>query len=652
MRKLLSLVVVTTAPLFLLAQKNKDKNPNLPPFGTVTKADLEMKQCDFDEKAEAMILIEEGALDFIVGKGIELKKRVRIKIFNNKGAEWANIHLSYLSERNAQDITNLEAQTYNLDANGNIVVSKVDKKLVYEKKLSKRYTEKAFTFPDVKPGSIIEYKYKHDGIGLIDWYFQRGIPVKYSHFVMDFPTELEVANTPFCSRQFEWDKKESSNRVTHTYSMSNVPAFRDEPFIINEDYYRDRIETKVIAVNLNGRRENMMMNWIQVIKILMEDEDFGVQLKKNIPRTADLDAKLKGISSSYEKMKVIYKYVQDNMQWNEYLGIWALDGVKNAWKDKKGTVGEINLILVNFLKDAGLNAHPVLVSTHDNGIINTVDAGTYLYPAFYRFDKVMAYITIDGKAYVLDATQKNVPVHLIPSDVLLTQGLVIEKIETFDWGWKTLWNENSVSKNLLMINGTIDESGKMTGVASLNSYDYARISRMNTAKKGKDKYIENFITASNPSMTVSDVKFENIEADSLPLVQTIQFTQQLNSTGDYNYFSANVLTGLENNPFVSDNRFSDVFFGYNQSYTILGNYNLPDGFEYDQLPKNIKMIMPDTSIVVSRISAVTENTLQTRIQIDFKKPVYAADQYPDLQEFYQRMFDILNEQFVYRKKKK
>lgn len=652
MRKLLFFVLVTTAPLFLPAQKKKEKNPNLPPFGIVTKEDLEMKQCDFDEKAEAMILIEEGALDFIVGKGIELKKRVRIKIFNNKGAEWANIHLSYLSERNAQDITNLEAQTYNLDLSGNIVVSKVDKKLVYEKKLSKRYTEKAFTFPDVKPGSIIEYKYKHDGIGLIDWYFQRGIPVKYSHFVMDFPVELEVANTPYCSRQFTSEKKETSNRVAHAYSMSNVPAFKDEPFIINEDYYRDRIETKIISVSMNGKRQNMMMNWIQVIKILMEDEDFGVQLKKNIPRTADLDAKLKGIASSYEKMKVIYKYVQDNMQWNEYLGIWALDGVRNAWKDKKGTVGEINLILVNFLKDAGLNAHPVLVSTHDNGIINTIDPGTYLYPAFYRFDKVMAYITIDGRAYVLDATQKNVPVHLIPSDVLLTQGLVIEKVETFEWGWKTLWNENSASKNLLIINATIDENGKMTGVASLNSYDYARLPRVATAKKGKDKYIENFITASNPTLTVSDVKFENLESDSLPLVQKVEFSQQLNSTGEYNYFSANVFTGLENNPFLSDDRFSDVFFGYNQTYTIIANYTIPEEFEFDQLPKNIKMIMPDTSIVASRISGISENTLQTKIQIDFKKPVYRADQYPDLQEFYQRMFDILNEQFVYRKKKK
>lgn len=638
--------------LCVIAQKNKNKDPNLPAFGTVDKSELEMKQCDFDEKAEAMVLIDDGILEY-GGTDLDFKRRVRIKIFNNKGLDWANVHLQYRSERNEQTISGIEAQTYNLDANGNVVVTKVDKKLVYEKKINKKYSEKVFTFPDVKPGSIIEYKFKHTGVGLLDWYFQRSIPVRYSHFVTDFPTELDVRVTPFCSHQYESDRKETSTSIVRTYTMSKVPAFRDEPFIVNEDYYRDRLETKLVAYTINGVKRSRMATWIEVIKFLMEDEDFGVQLKKNIPRTADLDEKLKTITSPYLKMKTIYKYVQDNMQWNEYTGIWALDGVKSAWKDKKGTVGEINLILVNLLKDADLDAHPVLVSTHDNGIVNTVDAGTYESPGFLQFDKVMAYVKIDNKTYVLDATEKDMPAHLIPPDVLATQGLVIEKIDTWEWGWKTLWNDGLSAKNTIAVTATIDETGKMKGTATIGSYDYAKQRRAALVKKGKDKYIENFITASNPLISADKVDFQNAEADSLPLVQTIDFTQQLAATGDYNYFSANILTGLEKNPFVADQRFSDVFFGYNQSYVIVGNFQIPDGYEFSELPKNIKMIMPDTSIAISRISQVNGgNNLQFRITLDFKKPVYPADQYEQLHEFYQRLFDMLNEQYVFGKKKK
>ncbi|MGZ5222198.1 MAG: hypothetical protein ACXWC7_19080, partial [Chitinophagaceae bacterium] len=434
--------------------------------------------------------------------------------------------------------------------------------------------------------------------------------------------------------------------------MNKVEAFRNEPYIINEDFYRDRLETKITAYNIDGRRANRVANWLQVIKFLMEDEDFGVQLKKSIPRTADLDELLKNIKLPYDKMKTIYKYVQKNMEWNDYKGIWALEGVKSAWKDKKGTVGEINLILVNLLKDAGLGAHPVLVSTHENGVVNTLDAGTYDYPGFYQFDKVMAYVEVDEKVYVLDATQKNMPVHLIPDDILLTQGLVIEKLETFEWGWKSLWNDNLTSKNIMMINGEIDEAGKMKGEASISSFDYARLARLGIAKKGKDKFIEKYITEVNPAMVVEDVSFENLDSDSLPLIQKVKFNQPLNAAGEYQYFSTNILTGLEKNPFIADNRFSDVFFGYNQSFAIYGNFNLPEGYEFDALPKNIKMIMPDTSITISRMSQVAGNVLQTRVQLDFKKPYYPATQYAELQDFYHRLFDILNEQFVVRKKKK
>lgn len=650
MKKQAILVSFLFLTISLVAQKtkNKGKENDIPAFGIVNKADLEMKECDFDDKAEAVVLLDEGQLDFTLGVGLELKRRVRIKILTDKGLDWANVHLSYRSEKNVQDITSLEAQTYNLDNNGNIIITKVEKKLVYEKKLNKKYTEKVFTFPEAKVGSVIEYKFKHTGIGLIDWYFQRSIPVKYSRFTMDFPNEIEVRTVPFCSRKYEQKNETKSTRTVQIYTMINEPSFRDEPFIINEDYYRDRLETKVVAFSINGLRQNRSLNWVKVIRFLMEDEDFGIQIKKNIPRTAELDALLKNITDPYQRMKTVYKYVQGNMAWNEYMGIWALDGVKSAWKDKKGTAGEINLILVNLLKDADLTTHPVLVSTHDNGIVNSSDAGTYENPGFLQFNKVMAYVEIDDKVYVLDAAQKETPVHMIPEEVLMTEGLVIEKIETFDWGWRTLWNKNLLSRNIIQLTGSIDKEGKLEGEATITSFDYARLARLSIARKGKDEYSKKFLTA--PGINIDDVSFENLDSDSLPLVQKIKFNQTLDASGDYRHFTTNMLSGLERNPFVADNRFSDVFFGSNQHHLILGTFKVPEGYEPEALPKNIKMIMPDTSIIISRISQFSDNTISTRVQLEFKKSVFPAEEYPELQEFYKQLYGLLNEQYVIRKK--
>ena len=146
---------------------------------------------------------------------------------------------------------------------------------MYNKKLSKRTSEDAFTFPEVKPGSIIEYKYVLDAgsLNLPDWYFQRSIPVKYSQFTLNFPPELEVLAQPYCSLDYGRKESQKGNRDIKVFTMQNVPALRDEAFISCEDDYLQKIRTSIAAVNTPLRRISLIRYWPSVIKDLMEDED-------------------------------------------------------------------------------------------------------------------------------------------------------------------------------------------------------------------------------------------------------------------------------------------------------------------------------------------------------------------------------------------
>ncbi|HYJ38244.1 MAG TPA: DUF3857 domain-containing protein, partial [Chitinophagaceae bacterium] len=447
--KSLPLLILLAIGVNVLAQQKP-----IPAFGKVEKADLELKECDFDKQAEALVLFDvcEVYCSFnanSIGEPVntQVERHVRIKILSDKGLDQADIHIPYYSYRGLERLKNLSAQTYNLDPAGNVVTSKVEKKLVYNKKLNGRFSEDAFTFPEVKAGSIIEYKYVLDAntLNLPDWLFQKSIPVKLSQFTLNFPPEFEVLAQPYCSLDYSKKEMQKGNRDIKVFSMEKVPALRDEAYISCEDDYLQKIKTSISAYNSPLRRISLIQFWPSVIKDLMEYEDFGLQLKRDIPRTADLDEQLKSITDSYQKMKVIHSYVRKNMEWNGYSGIWAAEGVKSAWKDKKGTTGEINLILVNLLKNAGLNAHPVLVSTRENGMVQTGLADVD------QFDKVMAYVTIGEKFYVLDATDKYTPPHLIPLDVMTNEGLVIEKIDTGEWGWKTLWDESKSSRNIIIL---------------------------------------------------------------------------------------------------------------------------------------------------------------------------------------------------------
>lgn len=626
--------------LSLFAQKDKD----IPAFGKVDKAELEMTSCDFDKNAEAVALIDVGELASIDFSPLQFEHRVRIKILNNKGLDHANIHLRYIGYHNDEKITGLSAQTYNLDANGNVVVTKVDKKQIFDKRIDKYYSEVVFSFPEVKAGSIIEYKYTHYNVSLLDWYFQRSIPVVYSRFVMDYPSEIEISSTPYVSLPLEKNMEDKGTRTVQRFVMHNIPALRDEPYISCDDDYRERVLTRVISVNVNGIRKSFTYNWPAVVKDLMEDEDFGVQLKKNIPRTSDLDEALKNINDPYQKMKTIFEYVRKNMEWNGQHGIYAYDGVKSAWKEKKGSNAEINLILVNLLKDAGLDASPLLVSTRENGQVNT------LIPNIGDFNAVVAYVKIGDDFYVLDATDKYTPPRLIPENLMYSEGLAIEKYDTYEWGWRTIWNPKEQYKSVSVFTMNIDDEGKLKGSGRVSSYDYARLKRYPTLKLGKDKFEKAYFSDPNPDYSIDSFHLANEDNDSLPLVQDLQFHRDLPGTGDYRYFTLNMFTGMEKNPFLADHRFSDIFFGYDQDHEIMALVNIPDGYSFEALPHSIRMMMPDSSIQITRRVASNEHQLSVRISLEFKQPFFYQRDYAYFKEFYKKLFDLLSEQYVIKKK--
>ena len=108
--------------------------------------------------------------------------------------------------------------------------------------------------------------------------------------------------------------------------------------------------------------------------------------------------------------------------------------------------------------------------------------------------------------------------------------------------------------------------------------------------------------------------------------------------------------GFGANPFISEKRIADVFFGTNQMHQIITSVKIPDGYVFEELPKNIKMTLEDKSLAVSRMIAVQGNMLSSRITLEFKRPFYTPEEYADLKEFYKKMYSLLDEQIVFKKK--
>jgi hypothetical protein len=646
-----AMLLTTTSTIF--AQKD------LPAFGKIDKADLTTTECEFDKDAVAYKLLDYGDVQYTNGKdifAIETKRRVRIKILKDKGLDNANIKLRFFSKLGYENITDISAVTYNLDNSGNIVTTKLEKSSIYKKPIDERISEVVFTMPDVKVGSVIEYKYsdKKESIeDLDDWYFQDDIPTRLSMYRIKVPSIFRFVNQVLTYQDVTVLKDEVSdqmstphgiltyNSIVRTYSLNNVPALKDEPYMgAAKDYLQRVIFQLAEIIYPSGETQQVMSTWPKLTEQLLDEEDFGGQFKKNI-HTGSLDDSLKLLKSDYKKMLAIYDYVQRNMNWNGRESLYSTNGIKSAWDKKSGTNSEINFILINLLKDAGIKVYPLLVSTKDNGEVNT------LYPFLQQFNNTMACVFADGKRYILNGADKYNPAYLIPYDVINNQAFVVDKQIG---GWITLDDDKDKYENVVSLFSEITPEGVMKGEATVYSYGYSKNPRVKKWKEDKSAF-DDYFSKAFTGVKVDSIEVNNADIDTLPLEQKLHFSLPVNQTGDYQYFPLNLFQGLEKNPFIADERGTNIDFGYKRSFQIVGKVFIPAGYEFEELPKNIKMIMPDTSIVLQRIMQADSNSVDLRIKVDFEKPVYAANDYPLFKEFYKKLFATLNEQVVIRKKK-
>jgi len=115
-------------------------------------------------------------------------------------------------------------------------------------------------------------------------------------------------------------------------------------------------------------------------------------------------------------------------------------------------------------------------------------------------------------------------------------------------------------------------------------------------------------------------------------------------------FNANLFSTIDENPFKSEIRFSDIDFGYRDNYSISGIYKLPQGYKTDALPKSVTIIMPDQSIVFKRTVVENDGSILIRYMIDHRKTVYFSEDYQDIRGFYKKMYELLNEQVILKKR--
>lgn len=649
--------------LWLQCMADARAQKTIPAFGTIDKKDMITKDCDYDKGAAAEKLIDWGNTYYERGDAgrdafkTVFERRTRIKILKEQGISMANVKIPFYSKEDEERITKVNAFTYNIDSSGNIITVPVTKNAIYSKRLNAKYSEIIITFPDVKIGSVIEYQYtmERQTMGhLRDWFFQERIPVRYSEYQLVIPQTFRFSVQPSVIDPLEQKRKvidevlgtgQGSLKVKSiktNYIMHNLPGIKDEPYMGAVKDYMQRLEFQLKQIDYgNNNIADLRLKWSDIVNELKEDEDFGVPLETEIYNAAAFINVAKSIADTVSRIKYIYLNLRKMMTWNETESIYSDKNMNKAWDTKEGNSAALNLMLVKLLNDADVKAAPVLMSTRDNGMV------TPYYPFINQFNIVLAYVPLGNKYLVLDATDRITDYRLIPERIANTKGFIVQGQEG---EWKDISAGTNTYKMMVAVHGEIDAAGTLRGDGLVNCSGYARRARCESWLKNKQQFKEDYFVKPWPALKIEDLTVNNAEVDSLPLEQKIKFSTTLNSSGNYKYFNVTFFSEPDKNPFLADERIADIDFGVLQDYTVFGNYTIPDDFIFDVLPENISMILPDTSIVFTRSIQAEENLLSIKMSLEFKRTNYPAYYYPQIKEFYKKMFAKLNEQIVIKKK--
>jgi hypothetical protein len=660
MNKFLPLLALCAITFSAKAQQTAAPIPTDQAYGKIDQADLEMKACDFEKDANSEILINKGELYYDQSFNVVMDCHKRIKIFNDNGKDEANIRIPFHSFNRDEYITGIQAETINL-ADGKQEITKLDKKQIFTQVIDKYTSAIVFSMPNVKPGSIIEYKYSWNSTQVVTipaWYFQSTkAPVRYSEFYTHIPEYFYFSRQTHTLFPFAINETKSesatigsgSDAVSYSIeakklALVNIPSLSDETYM-RSSY--DNLES--ISFHLTSFRppygfvHNISDTWAKVGGELADDEDFGKQLKRKLTGEEAIITSAKALKTDDAKIAYLFNTVKNTMKWNGMDEWYTLDGTSEAWNKKTGTATEINLILYHLLKKSGIEALPMVVSTRDNGRVNIT------YTSLAQFNRAVVYIPVDStKRYILDASGKYNMYNETPFELLNAYGLYLNMDKK---SYDLLFvDKTDPVRQAVYIDAEIKPDGKIAGTAQLSSFSYNRINRLDKYKTdGEKKYID-YLRDDNNNLKISSIKMENMDVDTLPLVQDVNFNLDLTGTDDnYIYFNPNLFTSLHSNPFLSENRHTDIDFGCLDNLAISGVYKIPAGFKIDALPKSISMTMPDHSITFRRIVGEQDGSIAVRYTISYQKSIYFKENYPDFHEFFKRMYEMLNEQIVLKK---
>lgn len=571
---------------------------------------------------------------------------VRIKILSEEGKKYGDVAVPYIPV--LANLDKIEARTTRPDGTVVPFSGKMFEKLII-KTGGVRMLSKTFSLPDVRPGSIIEYRYTLGMRNMLlfgkRFTVQRELPVVRE--VIQLRPYTAFVNF-FGYRGLPPGKKPEMTGDHYELVLENIPAFEEEQYappeaevkpIVNFYYMAEKIELddfwKKEGKQLTSSIEDFISGDPAPIHNAAAEAIAGAQTAdEKLRRLYAVTQKVRNLAYESDKTVAEERKLRDNHS--------AQDVLRNGY----GYSGEITRLFIALARSAGFEAHSVRVGSRDDSFFSKK------LPVSEQLDAELAVVVVDGKEMVLDPGTPNAPYGIVAWQKGHVPGLKLVKKQDAAWfDTPTLQAADALitRKAVLHIEGDALK-GKMTHVYKGQEALVRRLRNYNDDEAATKKALEEGLKKRFPDGAVINItKMTGMKTADPEVV--IEYDVELPNAGSFAGSRAlipiSVFHSTDKNPFAPATRRAPVYFQYPFMEEDEVTLEVPAGYAVETMPNPTDI---DANVIVYNtryVNGTTSVTYHRKLMVD--SMFVPREQYDKVRTVYSRITSADQEQVVLRK---
>lgn len=640
-------------------------------FGKVNLTEFDIQSTTSDTSTPAIVLSDVGVSEF-EGNGngnftLVFKHHKRILIKNRLGFDAATIFIALYNGENSsstEKLEDFEAYTYTRE-NGRISETKGKKDAVIQEKVNRERVLRKFTFPNIKEGCIIEFRYKVKSPfynRLRSWNFQSEYPTLWSEYKVVIPPLFDYISSTYGYLDYTVNelsyvpktytirdpisKMQDNNVFTvsgealvNVWAVKDAPPFLAEPFVYSNLNHIKRIQFQLKSINYSATSTTKVIkDWSETAKDLLKDPDFGAQLEEDNNWMNEIVGKMNK-QGELEASRGIYEFIRDRFVCTDFDSKWLSQSLKKTFETKTGTAADLNMLLVAMLRKAGLQSTPFIVSTRENGFVNQ----NYALPA--QFNYTLCRVRINGQYYILDGAHKKLGFGDIPVYCYNGMGRIIDNTALPVVLSPDLLQENKYT-NIKIAND--DRSMRATIEIVYGKIESFQL--RNKITSGKEEEIVRQILTNTPSdFKLLSFSFDSLDQFEKPLQLHIEMNYTTDPDASVLYFNPILLNEWTKNPFISTQRNYSVELPYKFKEEYQIEIAIPKGYKIEEVPSSSKLNMNGNDIRYEYTTRKDSQSVAISNLINASRIIFQKTEYNALRTFFMNIVKKNGEQLVFKK---